>query len=173
MDPRLTKLHHALSETLAASLNEDMSWHPPGKWCAAELFEHLYLSYAGTIKGFERVAAAGKPLVTAATWRQRFQTLVVVGLGHMPQGVKAPAVVVPRGLPLEQVRAGIISAIQQMDEIITRCEAAHGSNRKLLDHPILGPLSAAQWKKLHLVHGVHHMRQIRGMRQAAKSVPST
>lgn len=84
------------------------------------------------------------------------------------EGVQAPAVARPRGLPPEKVRTEILATIQQMDEIITRCEAMIGSHVKLLDHPILGPLTAVQWKKLHLVHGLHHVKQIRRLRQAGK-----
>jgi len=68
-------------------------------------------------------------------------------------GAEAPSVSRPRGVPGEQVRAGIIPAIQKMDEVIGRCEAAVGSDVKILDHPILGPLTVMQWRKLHLVHG--------------------
>jgi hypothetical protein len=167
MDSHLEKLERALSECMAGMSSEEMSWHPPGKWCAAEVLEHLYLSYAGTVKGFERVAAAGKPLGTVATRAQRRQTLVVVGLGYMPPGRKAPAVAMPRGLPPEKVRTEILPVIRKMDEIITRCEAAFGSRNELLDHPILGPLTAAQWRKLHLVHGLHHVKQIRSRLRAA------
>lgn len=168
MDSRLEKLRKALSETLAGSLSGEMSAHRPGKWSAVEVLEHLYLSYTGTTKGFERVAAAGKSLATSTTWPQRLRTLVVVGFGHMPQGVKAPAVTHPRGLPPEKVRTEIIAAIQQMDDVISRCEVKFGSDIKLLDHPILGPLTANQWRKLHLVHGLHHVKQIWRLTQAGK-----
>lgn len=167
MDSRLKKLEQALSESMAALVSEDMSWHPPGKWSAAEVLEHLYLTYTGTVKGFERVAEAGKSLATAPTWRQRCRALVVVGFGYIPQGRKAPAVAQPRGLPAEKVKAEIIAALRQMDGIITHCEAALGSRNKLLDHPILGPLTAAQWRKFHLVHGLHHVKQIRRLRTAS------
>ncbi len=64
--------------------SEQSSRHLPGKWSAAELLEHLYLSYAGTINGFEKVMQAGKPLGTRASMAHRVQTFVVVGLGYMP-----------------------------------------------------------------------------------------
>jgi hypothetical protein len=167
MDSRLTKLHRAVSDGLAGLSSDEMIWHRPGKWCAAEVLEHLYLTYSGTVKGFERVAAAGKSLATAATWRQRCRALVVVGLGYMPHGRKAPQMTQPRGLPPEKVQMEIIAVLRQMDEIITRCETALGSRDQLLDHPILGPLTAAQWRKFHLVHGLHHVKQIRALRRAA------
>jgi hypothetical protein len=35
----------------------------------------------------------------------------------------------------------------------------------LLDHPILGPLTAAQWMKFHRVHGMHHVKQMQRLRR--------
>ena len=140
---------------------EQMSWHPPGKWCAAEVLEHLYLTYTGTVKGFERVAAAGKSLATSSNWKQRGRTLLVVGFGYFPSGRESPPVARPRGVPQEKVLGEIGAKIAEMDDIIRRCEETLGPRRKLLDHPILGPLTGREWRKFHLVHGRHHMKQIR------------
>jgi len=71
-----------------------------------------------------------------------------------------------RGLLPERVLSEIIPAIEQMDEIIAGCEKAMGSGKKLLDHPILGPLTARQWREFHLVHGLLHVKQIRRLRSA-------
>ena len=91
MDSRLEKLKQALESAVEGMSSEQLSWHPPGKWCAAEVLEHLYLTYTGTIKGFEKLMKAGKPLATRASMKHRVRTLVVVGFGHMPEGRKAPA----------------------------------------------------------------------------------
>jgi hypothetical protein len=161
VDSHLHRLQAEIASSVAGRTAEQMAWHPPGKWSAAEVLEHLYLSYTGTVKGFERVAAAGKPLAAAKTWKQRAQTLAVVGFGYFPSGREAPAVARPRGTGVEQVLAGIGPAIAEMDEVIARCEEKFGSRRELLDHPVLGPLTGAQWRKFHLVHGLHHVKQIR------------
>jgi hypothetical protein len=79
------------------------------------VLEHLYLSYTGTIGGFEGVMTSGKPLASRASMVHRLWTLVVVGLGHMPAGVKAPAVAEPKGLPAEKVRNEIGAKIVAMD----------------------------------------------------------
>jgi hypothetical protein len=129
----------------------------------------LYLTYTGTTKGFERVADAGKSLATSQSWRQRGRALVVVGFGYFPTGREAPPVTRPRGLPIEKMLAEIESKIAQMDDIMTRCEEKLGARSKLLDHPILGPLTAVQWRKFHLVHGLHHVRQIRQLRRGARA----
>jgi hypothetical protein len=142
MDSSLEKLRQAIEDAVEGLSTEDLTWHPPGKWCAAEVLEHLYLTFTGTVKGFERVLAGGKPITHPATLRQRCRTLVVVGLGYMPKGRKAPPMSLPRGVVAEKVRAEISAKIVAMDEIIARCEENFGGRRKLLDHPILGPLTA-------------------------------
>jgi hypothetical protein len=167
MDSRLDKLKQSLESAVEGMTSEQLSWHLPGKWCAAEVLEHLYLTYAGTIKGFEKVITSGKPLATRASMAQRALTFVVVGLGHMPAGRKAPAMVLPRGLPTEQVRNEIGAKLVAMDAIIAQCEARFGRQVKLLDHPIGGPLTAPQWRKLHLVHGQHHLKQLLRLRESA------
>jgi len=169
MDSHLEKLQTALSQAIAGASEEELNRNLPGKWCAAEVLEHLYLTYTGTIKGFSRVLEAGKPLVTAPTLRHRVRTLIVVGLGHMPEGRKAPPAAQPRGLPAATVRAEIIAKIGEMDRIMSQCESQLGANQParqaVLDHPILGPLSARQWRKFHLVHGLRHVKQIRRLRE--------
>jgi hypothetical protein len=166
MDSRLEKLKENLESAVEGMSSEQLSWHPPGKWCAVEVLEHLYLTYTGTIQAFERVMRKGKPLASRASMAHRVLTFVVVGLGHMPAGRKAPAMAQPRGLPADQVRNEIGAKIVAMDAIIAQCEARFERQVKLLDHPILGPLTAPQWRKLHLVHGRHHQKQLLRLRES-------
>ena len=167
MDPGLQRLQDAIASAVAGLSSEQLGAHPPGKWCASEIMEHLYLTYTGTTKGFQRVTEAGKPLGTRPSWAQRRRTLVVLGFGYFPSGRKSTAVVRPRGLEPEKVRAEIGAKISEMADIMARCEEKFGARRKLLDHPILGPLTAAQWRKFHLVHGLHHVKQILRLREPA------
>ncbi len=167
MDSRLEKLKEDLESAVEGMSSEQLNWHLPGKWCAAEVLEHLYLTYAGTIKGLEKVLTSDKPLATRASMAHRVLTFVIVGLGHMPTGRKAPAMTQPRGLPPEHVRNQIGAKLVAMDAIIAQCEARFGRQLKLLDHPILGPLTATQWRKLHLVHGRHHQNQLLRLRESA------
>jgi hypothetical protein len=167
MDSRLEKLRESLASAVEGLSSEQLSWHLPGKWCAAEVLEHLYLTYTGTITGLERVIRKAKPLASRASMAQRLLTFVVVALGHMPAGRKAPTVVRPRGLPAEQVRNEIGAKLAAMDAIIAQCEARFGRRVKLLDHPLLGPLTATQWRKLHLVHGRHHQKQLLHLRESS------
>lgn len=164
----LQKLRREISLSTVGMSTEQIRWHPPGKWCAAEILEHLYLTYTGTIKGFQRMIAAGKPSVTPATWSQRRQRLIVLGLGYLQSGREAPRSTRPRGIECEQVLAEIVPRIDEMEAILAQSEEKFG-RVDLLDHPILGPLTAAGWRRFHLVHGRHHMHQIWKLRKEWKA----
>jgi len=168
MDPHFQTLQQEISSAIAGLSPGQLSWHPPGKWCVAEILEHLYLTYTGTTKGFQRVLQAGQPKVTPPTWKQRAGAVLVLGFSYLPSGREAPPMARPRGLPPEKVRAEIESKIAEMDAILATCESQFGARTKALDHPILGPLTIAQWRKFHLIHGRHHMRQIRRLRSVEK-----
>ena len=90
MDTCLKKLMRALESAVEGMSREQMSWHPPGKWCAAEVLEHLHLTYTGTINGFERILESGKPIALRASAKQRWRTLLVINLGYLPTGRTAP-----------------------------------------------------------------------------------
>ena len=167
MDSRFGRLKDSLEAAVDGMSSEQLRWHLPGKWCAAEVLEHLFLTYTGTIKGFERVMESGKPLATRASVTHRLLTFVVVRLGYMPAGGRAPAMVRPKGLSAELVRTEIGATLAAMEAIIAECEARFGRRVKVLDHPILGPLTTTQWRKLHLVHGRHHQKQLLRLRERA------
>jgi len=165
MDAYLQRLQEGIQSATQGMSGEDLLRHPEGKWCAAEILEHLYLTYTGTTKAFERCLQAGQPQVRARVLRDRMRTIVVVGFGHMPKGRQSPKHTLPRGMTPEQVTREIGPRISAMDEAIAQCESRFGKQNRLLDHPILGPLTGRQWRKFHWVHGHHHLKQIQGLRQ--------
>jgi len=164
MDSYLERLHEAINSAIRGMTIEDLTRHPEGKWSAAEVLEHLYLTYSGTVKGFERCLAAAKPLGSSPTLKQRAFIAVVTGMGYFPEGRQAPERTRPQGMAAEKVVAEIGSKIAAMDQLITQCETRHGERTRLLDHPVLGPLTARQWRKFHWVHGRHHVKQILRLR---------
>lgn len=168
MDPHLEQLRRELSSAVAGLSDQQWSWHPPEKWSATEILEHLYLTYTGTTKGFGRVLEAGQPKVTPATWKQRVGSLLVFGFKYLPSGRTAPSMSRPRGLPAEKVRAEIETRIAEMDAILATCETKFGARTKVLDHVILGPLTIGQWREFHLVHGRHHLKQIEQLRHQSR-----
>ena len=164
MDSYLKRLQEAITAVTRGMTPGELTRRPPGKWSVAEVLEHLYLSYTGTTRGFARCLEAGKPLASVPTLKQRFTIAAVTGAGYFPTGRKAPKQAVPKGTAAEIVLADIGPQITAMDEVIACCEARHGKRTRLLDHPILGPLTAKQWRKLHWLHGRHHIKQIQRVR---------
>ena len=165
MDAYLERLQQAITSATQGMSAEDLRRHPEGKWSTAEVLEHLYHTYSGSVKGFERCLREGKPLARTPLLKDRMRTLVVTGLGHLPEGRKAPERTRPHGMMADEVMREIGPRLSAMDDLITQCEARFGKRTRVLDHPILGPLTARQWRKFHWVHGQHHLKQIQKLRQ--------
>lgn len=157
----LARLRHELEATMAGMTERTMAQAPAGKWNSAQILEHLFLTYKNTNRGLAKCLEKGAPLVTPPTLKQRLGTLLVVNLGYIPGGANAPERARPRGMPHEEVRQTIFAEIQRMESGLDDCERRFGAATKIMDHPILGPLTANQWRKFHWVHGRHHTKQIR------------
>ena len=168
MDPNLARLSSTLSAATEGMDGEDLSRHPEGKWSAAQVLEHLYLTYAGTLKGMTRCLDGGKPLATSPSLIQRVKALAVVEFGYFPEGRKSPALAEPRGMKAEEVKREVSRLLAAMDEAIRKCESKFGKGTRLLDHPVIGPLNARGWRRFHLVHGLHHSKQIERLRSMAR-----
>jgi hypothetical protein len=160
LDSYLRRLQEAVASATRGMNAEELTRHPEGKWSAGEVLEHLSLTYSGTVKGFERCLQAGKLPARPPTLKERVTTALVVEAGYMPGGRQSPERTRPQGKPVEQVLQEIGPQIAAMDEIIRQCETRFGKRTRLLDHPVLGPLTAAQWRRFHWVHGRHHVKQI-------------
>ena len=160
MDSYLQRLHDAITAATHGMDTAALIRHPQGKWSAAQVLEHLYLTYAGTVKGFESCMQQGRPLARAASWKERVATFLVTSVGYFPEGRKAPERTVPRDMAADEVVKALGEKLAAMDELITQCESRFGRSTRILDHPALGPLTARQWRKFHLAHGQHHVRQI-------------
>jgi hypothetical protein len=167
MDSSLHQLQKELETATKGMSAEDLARHPEGKWCSAEILEHLCLTYTSSTKGFERCLSSGHTLARQPTLKDRMKTLVVVNLGYIPEGRKAPKGTVPCGVLNEKVLENVTAEIEKLEASISRCEARYGFGTRLLDHPIIGPLSGRQWRGFHLAHGRHHIKQIKRLRQAA------
>ena len=168
MDFYLHQIRQAVLSATHGMTADQLRWRPAGKkWSASEVLEHLSLTYSGTRIVFERCLQAGKPAATSSTLKERVRALVVVKLGHMPNGREAPAGTRPKGEPADSILAHMSQQIEAMDNAIRRCEERFGSSTKLANHPILGPLTASEWRKFHWVHARHHVKQIERLRKAA------
>jgi hypothetical protein len=169
MDSYLERLRRELEHAIAGANPANLQSVPDSKWSPAQILEHLFLTYQGTNRGVAKCLAKGTSIASAGTFKDRVRSFVVVNLGYFPSGRKAPERAVPKGMPAEVVQHAIFGEIGQMDTGLAECERKFGPSIKIMDHPVLGPLSVRQWRKFHWVHGRHHARQIRerlGIREA-------
>ena len=163
---KLVQLRKQLANAIQGMSPEDLARHPQGKWSSAEILDHLNLTYLGTIKNCERCLAARKSGGSVDRNAKRWQRRLTIGLGYLPSGRKSPERALPRGTPVAQLTSEIFENITRMENVIAACDAEYGRGKSIAEHPILGPLTADEWRKFHWVHGRHHARQITRLKNA-------
>jgi hypothetical protein len=161
MASHLERLRRELEDAIGGASDRALGKASEGKWNAGQILEHLFLTYKNSNWGLEKCLAKGVPLATRSSLKHRVSTLLVVKFGYMPEGRKAPERALPQGMQPAEVRSAIFLEIQKMESGLADCERRFGAGTKIMDHPFLGPLTANEWRKFHLVHGRHHVAQIR------------
>lgn len=165
--PASQKLSEDFAAKLSGMSNELCQMHPRGEsgaWSVQDVVEHLVLTYRGTVVQTEKYRQRGSPSEKRADFRQTVARVVVVSLGHFPGGNAAPEFVLPGRSGLEPMSGEALALLfhdelSRMDEQLDGCQQVFGS-RPFAGHFRLGPLSAQQWRKFHLVHGRHHLAQV-------------
>ena len=163
-------LEHILELVAGATASlpaEQMDVHRPGKWSIAQILEHLEKTYASTAyilnRCVEQRQTKGKP----TTFGQRVGAWVVVDLGYFPSGRRSADVALPTGTPAAEVVAALDTSLHELDRAAALAEGMFGARVKLANHPILGAFNVRQWRRFHLIHTRHHMKQIVALRCAA------
>lgn len=172
LSPALQQARDAIDRAIEGMTEEQLSWHSEGKWSSAGILEHLSLAYGRTTERMKPVAQQGTIEVRRATFKERVGGLIVLKLGRIPAGRKAPEGLSPKGASPGQAITSIRQNLSAMDEVFKQCEARFGDRKIVLVHAILGPLSVRDWRRFHCVHTLHHMRQIHGLRQQMKDAQS-
>jgi hypothetical protein len=170
MNSQLEQVSDLVERAIAGLSEAELAWHPEGKWSSAGILEHLARAFGGTAKGMQRTLTSGSPDCRALTAKEWLQIAVVVHCGYFPKGRKSPEQVVPRGLAAADAVKAIRENLRSMDQALSDCENKFGTRRKVAVHPILGPLNISEWRKFHLVHTRHHMRQIHDLRRQFSAV---
>lgn len=161
MHPITESIREAISAAIEGLTEEQLRRHPEGKWDSASILEHLALTYGGTARVMDKCVREGRSLATYATAKHRAAQLLVLGFSYIPSGRKAPERVVPTGIGGKEAQELIFSNLEKMDEALQRCEKQFGGKKKIADHPVLGPIPISGWRKFHLLHTRHHMKQIK------------
>ena len=163
MDKKLAELKLALQHALAGLTADQLTRHAEGKWSALQVIDHLNLTYLGTIKNFEKCLATGTR-GGGDRRSKRWRRITVINLGYFPPCRKSPKSVYPRDLPPQTLTEEVFQNLERMDSLIAQSETRFNRHELVATHPILGPLTGAEWRKFHLVHGKHHAKQILRLR---------
>jgi hypothetical protein len=173
MHPTVESTWQMIREATQGMSPEQLVQHPEGKWSSAQIVEHLLMTYTGTLGGMRKALAKGRPIGGTPAVMDRVRQFVVCDLQFLPGGRKAPKGTLPEGLDAAKVLSAIEQAIKDMDTAITECENRYGGKVRIVDHPILGPLRAEQWRRFHMAHCRHHMKQIAVLRATVAAKAAT
>jgi hypothetical protein len=170
---------HAVLEQVACRIGNEMQGldaetaqrHPKElayKWSAQEVVEHLVLGYRQTSSALEKRLKRGRLSRTQSrTWLQWSLQLMILSFGVLPQGASATDETTPvpgafaamNGRELAEL---LRQEMEIMDTLLDSCRRKFGIGRVAV-HPWLGPLRVDQWRRFHVVHGFHHLTQLRSV----------
>jgi hypothetical protein len=119
-----------------------------GNWSLAQIVKHLGRVMHGSIDGSKEPGQVQFPLASRIVGRFFLRPFLLNV--RVPSGIRPPAV----------VRREFMFDHAEFDEALGWLEsgvARLGQETSRVIHPLLGPLSAAQWDKFHLRHGEMHL----------------
>jgi hypothetical protein len=180
MNPTLHQLQCEIASSLHGLDATQTQLRPPsrpGNWSIQQIIEHLILTYSGTATGITTRLTKRTPTKAKPTLANRIFQFAVTRCGYFPTGREAPPPVTPQ--PTSEPLSGpdLIEAtaehLVRLDLLFTDAETLFGSASRCASHPVLGPLNIDQWRKFHLVHGEHHLKQIAAIRKACNLTPAS
>lgn len=141
----------------------EADWYkaPAGKWCAAQIVHHLAIGIDGSGRTFE--ARRDKPPMRRRprTPLQLLGDIVMLRLGWIPSGFRAPAVTRPAERPepamVERLLRDGVARFLTLERDLLPARAFD----LFVKHPRLGDLTLPEWLRFHVNHCAHHARQIR------------
>ncbi len=168
MHTTLNALHEGLASGIADLSAEQTQRRPkPDAWSVQQITEHLLITYTLTAQNFEARAAKGTATRTEPTLADRLGQFYICTLGMFPKGRKAPGNTEPTADAEPQsgkaLAARARSELERLDAAAAAAERLFGGQAAIV-HPVLGPMSVQGWRRFHLMHGRHHLRQIHALR---------
>jgi hypothetical protein len=162
LNTHLSRTLSTIEAAVAGMTAEQWTRAPQGKWSAEAVLEHLDLTFAGMVHSLRRGLEKGHG-ARPRSWLALAAQFAIVDLGYFPRGLKSPEGVVPAGGRGAGVVDDIRRHLVEMDETMRECEVKLGRGATFT-HPRLGPMTVRQWRRFHLVHARHHMKQIARLR---------
>ena len=170
---------HAVLEQVVSQISSEVlrldaektQLHPNGlayKWSAQQVVEHLVLGYRLTSSALETRLNKGRlSRNRKRTYLQWSLQLMILSFGKLPRGVPALDEVMPvagsfAAMDGQQLGNLIRQEMEAMDKLFDACRRKFGMERVAV-HPLLGPLRVDQWRRFHVVHGLHHLTQLRSV----------
>jgi hypothetical protein len=168
---------HVVLERVVSQINDEMrardaetaQLHPGGhsyEWTAQQVVEHLVLGYRMTTNALQKRLSKGRlSRDRSRTFLQWSLQLMILSFGALPLGVPALEEVTPiegvfPAMNGQQLGDLLRQEIEAMDAALDACRHKFGMER-VATHPWLGPLRVDQWRRFHVIHGMHHVPQIR------------
>lgn len=165
-EPRVSFAQHADAVTAfiaTARQLADARWNavrPDGKWSAAQIAEHLRLTYL--VVGRELNGHAGLRVRTPWWIRPwlRFRFLRgILKRGVIPEGARAPRELLPGPGPFD--RDQTLAALQEVATAFERTLDARWTDRAAgVTHHVFGRLRGPEMLLFATVHVEHHQRQL-------------
>lgn len=160
MHPTTKQIHDGIANSIDGLTEAQMREHPEGKWDTAAILEHLALTYGSTARLMQKCLKEQRCLATSPNFKQRVAKSMVLTFSYIPTGRKAPERVAPAGISGKEARELLFANLEEMDAAFARCEERFGSKAKVADHMVLGPIPISGWRKFHVLHTLHHIKQI-------------
>jgi Protein of unknown function (DUF1569) len=140
------------------------------KWSIQQIVEHLLLTYSSTESVIDARLAKRTPTRATPTLTNRIFQYAVTRCGYFPTGREAPPLVTPQPTthPLsgEELVLATDEHLTNLDLLFAEAENLFGPSSRCASHAVLGPLNISQWRRFHLIHGEHHLKQIASIRRA-------
>jgi Protein of unknown function (DUF1569) len=171
MNSTLLQLQGEIASSLRGLDATQTQLHPrsPDKWSIQQIIEHLLLTYSSTETVINTRLEKRTPTRAKPTLTHRVFCHAVTRWGYFPTGRAAPPLVSPQPTthPLSGVDLTHAAAehLAHLDQLLAEAETLFGPNSRCATHAVIGPLTTNQWRRFHLVHGEHHLKQIAAIRK--------
>jgi hypothetical protein len=141
----------------------DADWYqaPPGKWCPAQIVQHLALGVEYSARTFESRRARAPMRRRRRSARELIAYVLVLRVGWIPGRRRAPAATRPAEHPERTaVERQFREALERF--LVVERELLPARRADLFaKHPVLGDLTLPEWGRFHVWHCRHHAQQIR------------